>query len=116
MSNTPKELVEFELDDGGKITVEVNAALARGTQQVARRDGDGPLIADKRFQDALDGIKPALDVLMAQLQNLNNPSEITIEFGVKFAAKAGAVFASVDSEANFKVEVKWINTKAGAGP
>ena len=41
---------------------------------------------------------------------MNTPDEIGLEFGIKFNAKAGAVFASVDSEATFKVSLKWKNS------
>ena len=34
-------------------------------------------------------------------------SAVNLEFGVKFNAKAGVVFASVDSEAIFKVSITW---------
>ncbi|MCK7576896.1 MAG: hypothetical protein MZV65_14195 [Chromatiales bacterium] len=40
---------------------------------------------------------------------MNTPTEIGLEFGVKFSAKAGAIIASVDSEAVFKVSLKWSN-------
>jgi len=40
------------------------------------------------------------------LQGLDAPEEIGLEFGFKFNSKAGAVIASVDSEAAFKVSIK----------
>jgi hypothetical protein len=40
---------------------------------------------------------------------MNSPAEIGLEFGIKLNAKAGAIFASVDSEATFKVSIKWRN-------
>ena len=42
-------------------------------------------------------------------QDSCHPTEIELEFGVKFNAKAGAIIASVDSEATFKVALKWVN-------
>jgi len=42
-------------------------------------------------------------------QEINTPAEINLEFGVKFNAKAGFIFASADSEATFKVSLKWKN-------
>ncbi len=40
----------------------------------------------------------------------DDKKEIGLEFGIKCNARAGvAVFASVDSEATFKVSLKWKN-------
>ena len=35
------------------------------------------------------------------------PSEAQVEVGFKFSAKAGVILASADSEATFKVTLKW---------
>jgi len=35
-------------------------------------------------------------------QDINAPAEINLEFGIKFNAKAGFIFASADSEATFR--------------
>lgn len=48
-------------------------------------------------------------MLLDNLKELNTPDEINLEFGLKFGAKAGAIFASADSEAVFKVAIKWKN-------
>ncbi len=42
---------------------------------------------------------------------MNTPDEIGLEFGLKFNAKTGVIFASADSEATFKVSLKWTNEK-----
>ena len=47
--------------------------------------------------------------MLESFKEMNTPDEIDLEFGIKFNAKAGAVFASVDSEATFKVSLKWKN-------
>lgn len=55
----------------------------------------------------LSKVSPVVRTLRDALNDLNNPSEITVEFGLKIGGRAGLVFSSVDAEANFKVVVKW---------
>ena len=61
-----------------------------------------PVSADSRFVDAVAKIKPAAEVVLKAFQEMNTPDEIGLEFGLKFNAKTGVVFASADSEATFK--------------
>jgi hypothetical protein len=69
----------------------------------------GELGRDRRFEEAVSRIRPAAQALLDSLRALNTPDEINLEFGLKFNGKAGAIFASVDSEAVFKVAIKWKN-------
>jgi hypothetical protein len=104
-----KHLVEFEIEGGGSILVEVDEPLPQtGTRRVTR---NGATIekASQSFQQALGTIKPAVDALTARLNDLNDPNEVAVEFGLKLSAKAGVVLASVDSEVAFKVSLKWQN-------
>ncbi len=103
-----KEIIEFEMD-GEPVYVEVEPS-GSGVRRVSR-GGDGAAKAEKRFQDAIARIRPAADALLTSFKEMNTPDEIGLDFGIKFNAKAGAVFASVDSEATFKVSLKWKNVK-----
>ena len=38
---------------------------------------------------------------------MNTPDEIALEFGLKFNAKTGVIFASADSEATFNSTIKF---------
>ena len=105
-----KRLAEFELD-GGSIFIEVedlepgrrrNDRPLRGRDQGS--DGEGRA---RRFVEAVARVKPAAEAVLRTFQEMNTPQEIGLEFGVKFNAKAGAILASVDSEATFKVSLKW---------
>lgn len=102
-----KHLVEFPLEDGSTTVVEVNEPEPDGVRRVARA-GEIAEKATQTFEAALERIKPAASAIVAKLRDLNTtPSEIGVEFGIKLSAKAGAIFASADSEANFKVTLKW---------
>jgi Trypsin-co-occurring domain 1 len=38
---------------------------------------------------------------------VHGPTSVKVKFGLKFNAEAGAIIASVGSEANFEIEVRW---------
>ena len=105
-------LVEFELDDGGHVLVEVEGGGALVT-----RGGGGHLQerASESFTRSIARVKPAADALLASMADLTQrPDEITVEFGVNFSAEAGAFIGNVGGAANFRVELKW-NRRSGPG-
>lgn len=107
-----KKAIPFELEDG-QIHIEVEDEDQNGTgfRRVGRGD-EKESTAPKRFSDAIAGVKPAAEALLASFKEINTPSEIGLEFGLKFNAKVGAVFTTADSQATFKVSVKWTNKPA----
>jgi len=108
MQTKNKNIVQFDLD-GKPVYVEVeDQQEAYGMQRVSRGD-NGVAESENRFTDAVARIRPAAEAVLKAFQDMNTPEEIALEFGIKFNAKAGAVFASVDSEATFKVSLKWKN-------
>ncbi|PID73407.1 MAG: hypothetical protein CSB33_04015 [Desulfobacterales bacterium] len=85
-----------------------------GMQRISRggrgdRDTDEEEKPPRKFEEAIRSIRPAADAVLRSLQGMNSPDEIGLEFGVKFSAKAGAFMISADSEASFKVALKWTN-------
>lgn len=105
-----KQIVEFELADGSPVYVEVDERDAAGVERVGR--GEAAITkAQDRFVEALNKIKPAAATVLNTFQELNTPDEINLEFGIKLSGTLGALFASVDSEATFKVMLKWKNDK-----
>lgn len=64
----------------------------------------------KDFQAAIDATIPAAEALIGSLKRVEGPEEVEVDFGIKFGAKTGAFIASVDSEATFKVRLKWKRT------
>ena len=103
-----KDVLEFELADGTPVYVETTDVGATDLRRVGRGE-EGPLKADSRFEEAVARIRPAAQALLDSLRELNTPEEVGLEFGLKFNAKAGAIIASVDSEATFKVSISWKN-------
>jgi len=106
-----KQLVEFTLPNGNPFYAEVETDLA-GEVAVAAAEG-AIAKAEGRFNDGIDRLKEAANYVLNSFKELNSPQEIALEFGVKLSGKAGAVFASAETEANFKVSLKWTNKHAG---
>lgn len=105
-----KKLIKFEME-GQPVYVEAEVSESDDMQRVSRGGQNEPEKAKSRFADAVAGIKPAAELMLNALQEMNTPDEIGLEFGLKFTAKTGVVFASADSEATFKVSLKWTNPK-----
>lgn len=99
-----KYLIEYELN-GSKVLIE--ATDEQGIERIS--DKNKPVKASEKFEQAVSHIKPVAEALFGSLEEFNNPKKIQLEFGVKFSAKAGIIFASADSEAAFKITLKWEN-------
>lgn len=106
-----KRLIEFPLDDGDVLLVEVDVeASPYGLEQVARdQHGEGlPEKAVMTFYRAMDKVKPAAEAIIQRLRGLSEPpDEMEVEFGIKLSAEAGAVVASTGMSANYTVKLKW---------
>ncbi len=104
-----KRLIEFPVQAGGQLLVEVDEPESPGGMVRAARPGEVAEQAQQTFEDALDKIKPAAQAIITKLQGLHDaPDEIAVEFGVKLSASAGAFIASAGVEANYKVALKWV--------
>ncbi|RME42126.1 MAG: hypothetical protein D6796_14850 [Caldilineae bacterium] len=102
-----KRLVEFPLEDGSTILVEVDAPAEPGMVS-ATRGGDTVARAQQTFEAALDRVRPAAQTIIQKLRALHDPpDEIGVEFGLKMSAEAGAFVAAAGVEANYKVTLTW---------
>jgi hypothetical protein len=104
-----KRLVEFPLEQGGSVLVEVDELPAG---PATRGFGKDHLTVaertDKTFEEATAAVAPAARSLIARLRSIGDaPEEISIEFGVQLSAQSGAFIASAAAAANFKVSMTW---------
>jgi hypothetical protein len=109
MSN--KQLIEFQLEDGSILTVEGVGSENKSGRALVSRSEDGVEKAEKSFRDAFNVARKAADLVLTSFQEMHSPNEITLEFGIKFSAKAGIIIAAADTEASFKVGLKWQKSK-----
>lgn len=102
-----KRLIEYDTADGNGIVIELDEPEGEGMVR-ASRPGEIAEKARQTFEEAVARIKPATIAIISQLRDMTvAPDEIDVEFGIKMSVKAGAIIASTDAEANFKVAMKW---------
>ena len=113
-----KRLVEFSLDQGGSVLVEVDEPSVGPVVRGGLGKDHSTLVekADKTFEDATAAVIPAARSLIARLRSIDDaPDEVRIEFGVELSAQTGAFIASVAAQANFTVSMTWRRRGAGDG-
>jgi hypothetical protein len=109
-----KRLVEFPLDHGGSVLVEVTEPAAGPVMRGLKDTTALVQQADKTFEAATAAITPAARSLISRLRSIEDaPDEIGIEFGLQLSAQSGAFIASVAAEANFKVSMTWRRAETG---
>ncbi len=111
-----KRLVAFPLEhDEGTVVVEVDEPVAAGGVERASRQGEVAETAQQTLEAALRRIRPAARAVIATLAELS-PDEVEVEFGIKLGTKTGAIIASADAEATYKVTLKWSGDRPASAP
>ena len=112
-----KRLVEFPLDEGGSVLVEVDEpSVGPVTRGIGKDRVALVQEADKTFEDATAAVTPAARSLIERLRSIDNPpDEVGIVFGVQLSAQTGAFIASVAAQANFTVSMTWRRGSAADG-
>ncbi len=108
-----KRIVEFPLEDGDSIFVEVDEPAQTDSRIGIPDDRIG--ISDRIFQkstqsfeSAFKSVKPIANAILNKVNNLNQPAdEVEVKFGIRITAGLKAVVASGDSEVNYEITLKW---------
>ncbi len=112
-----KHLIEFKMEDGGAIVVEVDEPETGGTTRASRRPGEIAEEAKETFEQALSKIRPATEKVITTLRGLTQrPDEIEMEFGFNLTVAVGAVIASASTQANYKVTLRWKQEEQKGNP
>jgi hypothetical protein len=110
-----KRLVEFPVEAGGVVVIEVDEPGPESGFEQAARPGEVVERAQQSIETALDRIRPAAEAIVAKLLELpRRPDEITCTFGIKLGAKVGAYVAFANAEANYSVALTWKSERQGA--
>ena len=105
-----KHLIEFPLEDGTTMLVEVEEPEQEGLERVSR--GDVIERAQQTLEKSLEKVRPAAQFILEKLRGLHDsPDEIEVQFGLKLNATSGAVLAAAGMEANYTVRLKWAKDK-----
>lgn len=103
-----KNLIEFPLEDGTSIFVEVDNDESDGGVIKASRSGEVAIKASQTFESALEKVKPIAQTVISKLRSLHDsPDEVEVGFGLKLNAGVGAVVASTSMEANYTITLRW---------
>ena len=110
-----KRLVEFPLDEGGSILVQIDEPDTGGTVRAGRDE----IIEKARetLEEALNRVLPAAKSVVEKLQSMTSkPDEIEVNFGINLSTQAGAFIASTTAAANFGVTVHWTKASKEKAP
>ena len=105
--------IEYELEDGGTLLVEIKEPEG-GLQKAARgRDGNIVIKATKKFRAALESVKRSATLLRQELDELK-ADEVEVKFGLTTTGELGNfAVGKIGVEANYEVTLKWSNQKVG---
>ncbi|HEV2136905.1 MAG TPA: CU044_2847 family protein [Terracidiphilus sp.] len=101
--------VTFRLESGESFAAEVDDPI-EDHKTVRGLGARTELIIEssKTFEAAIQNVQRAAEVLVDRLRSLSRkPDEVSVEFGVKLSAEAGAIVAKASTDANFKITLKW---------
>lgn len=99
-------LIEFPLEDGGSIWVEVMSQNNEMTPVM--RGGNVPEKAHHTFESAFEKVRPTAIAIITKLRTLHDPPDkIEVEFGLTMNAETGVIVAAASVEANYKVTLTW---------
>ncbi|MBS2966948.1 hypothetical protein KGA66_28195 [Actinocrinis puniceicyclus] len=108
------KLVRFELDGGGTVLVEPAAEPGIARASIA---GEAARNAAETFQAALSGVRAAAAATLREFTSLpHQPDEVTVEFGVRLDAQAGAIIARSTLEGHLQVTLLWKKTETAEQP
>lgn len=101
-----KRIVEFPLESGDSILVEVDEP-APIDDRIGLRD-EIVQKAHQTFESALEKVKPIANAVITKVGSLNQPAdEVEVKFGIKISAELGAIIASGNGEVNYEITLKW---------
>ena len=100
-------LLEAPLTTGvARFDVDAQEVAGVGPERVSRRGQATVARLDSSLDEALASARPAAEAVIATFQALT-PDELSVEFGLRLDAEAGAVFAKAGVGVHFTVTVKW---------
>ncbi len=103
-----KRLVEFPLEDGNSIFVEVDEPLSASIDDRIGISNEVAQKAKQSFECAISTIQPVANAIITKVRSLNQPAdEVEVKFGLKMSAELGAIIASGNAEGNYEITLKW---------
>jgi hypothetical protein len=105
---TVRNLIEFPVEGGGTVVVEVDEAPRDGAVRRGLAPAELVSRADQTVEAAFARVRPAATALVESLHALARPpDQIEVSFGIRLSGEAGAFIAKTAGEANFGVVMRW---------
>jgi hypothetical protein len=105
-------LVEFPVERGGTVIVEMEDDQLAGIAPAAVRPGEIAVRAGESLEKAVDKLLPSVRAVGERLKTVA-PDELTVALGIKVTAEAGVVVSKASGEANFTVTLTWRGAHTG---
>ena len=104
-----RRLVEFPLDEGGSVVIEVDDLAAGLVMRGTGKDHSAQVEqVDKTLGDATAVVNLAVHSPIIRLRSVEDPPDVVgMDLGVQLSVQTGAFIASVAAEVNFKVSMTW---------
>ena len=100
-------VIDVPIRGGGVLRVQAaDADLPPGLELAALRPGEVVARASESLDSALEQLRPAVDIIRRQLEELT-PDEVSVEFGIVLGAETGVVVAKGTAEVHFTISLKW---------
>jgi hypothetical protein len=101
-------LLEIRSDTGERLIAEVDPdEVDSGDLVLASPDpGRVAVRAKDTLERSLDELRPALSALLGKLREAA-PSELNVQFGIKFGGETGVILAKGTAEVNLVVTMTW---------
>lgn len=99
---------EFSIDAGDPILVQFSEA--RGMQPVSLSGAELAEKSAEALDKAMDTIRQMSNRVVSTFKDINlmdRPAQVEVEFGLTLDAEAGALIAKVGTQAGFKVKLVW---------
>jgi hypothetical protein len=112
-----KRLVEYALEGGGSVLVEVDVEDDYAADDLVPAANPGEVVAKagQTFEQALGTIKAVAGAVVEQVRGLaESPDEVAVEFGVTLTGGVNAFVASAGADATLSVTLTW--KYDGTGP
>lgn len=109
------ELASFTVRGQGSVVFEIDAdedgLIDVGFSRIGR-----VMDLQQSFESKLAGIREAAVATLSALRHDLVPDEVTLRFGIKMTAEAGAVIARTTAEGNMEVEMAWRRESPSEAP
>ncbi len=97
--------------ESGAVLFDVDEVPA-AAERVSRRGANVVAELDERLEGTLASVRPAAQAVVDAFAALS-PDEVSVEFGLRLDAEAGAVIAKTGISAHFTVALRWSRADEG---